>query len=362
MKTMSVTIPVNVDTPYDVVIGRNLAKEVLQQVLRENTTKLLIVCAPHVSNYALECASQLEGLGYEVSTHILPDGEEAKTIEVMASLWDSAGKFRLGRADAVIAIGGGASTDVGGFLAASWLRGIDFIAVPTTLLGMVDASVGGKTGINTPVGKNLVGAFHSPRRVVVDLDRLETLNRDDYRAGLGEVVKCGFISDPAILSIVEANPEAVYDPHSEEIAELIERSIVVKARVVSADLHESGPREFLNYGHTLAHAIEKIENFHYRHGEAVAIGCVFAAHLAQRRGMLSEAEVQRHIDDFSALGLPTFYEGASIDALLEVMLSDKKVRAGVLRFVLLDGVNHPVTVKVNPQEVIDCALSMGMRQ
>ena len=347
MKTMSVTIPVKVDTPYDVVIGRNLSKEILQQVLRENTTKLLIVCAPHVSNYALECASQLEGLGYEVSTQILPDGEEAKTIEVMASLWDSAGKFRLGRADAVIAVGGGASTDVGGFLAASWLRGIDFIAVPTTLLGMVDASVGGKTGINTPVGKNLVGAFHSPRRVVV---------------GLGEVVKCGFISDPAILSIVEANAEAVYDPRSEEIAELIERSIAVKARVVSADLHESGPREFLNYGHTLAHAIEKIENFHYRHGEAVAIGCVFAAHLAQRRGMLSEAEVQRHIEDFSVLGLPTFYQGAPIDALLEVMLSDKKVRAGVLRFVLLDGVNHPVTVKVNPQEVIDCALSMGMRQ
>ena len=200
------------------------------------------------------------------------------------------------------------------------------------------------------------------RRVVVDLDRLETLNHDDYRAGLGEVVKCGFISDPAILSIVEANPEAVYDPRSEEITELIERSIAVKARVVSADLHESGPREFLNYGHTLAHAIEKIENFHYRHGEAVAIGCVFAAHLARRRGMLSEAEVQRHIEDFSALGLPTFYEGAPIDALLEVMLSDKKVRAGVLRFVLLDGVNHPVTVKVNPQEVIDCALSMGMRQ
>ena len=350
MKPMSVTIPVNVDNPYDVVIGRNLSKDVLQQVLRENTTKLLIVCAPHVSNYALECASQLEGLGYEVSTQILPDGEEAKTIDEMASLWDCAGKFRLGRADALIAIGGGASTDV------------DFIAVPTTLLGMVDASVGGKTGINTPVGKNLVGAFHSPRRVVVDLDRLETLNHDDYRAGLGEVVKCGFISDPQILSIVESNPEAVYDPRSEEITELIERSIAVKARVVSADLHESGPREFLNYGHTLAHAIEKIENFHYRHGEAVAIGCVFAAHLAWRRGMLSEAEVQRHVDDFSALGLPTFYKGASIDALLEVMLSDKKVRAGVLRFVLLDGVNHPVTVKVNPQEVFDCALSMGMRK
>ena len=178
---------------------------------------------------------------------------------------------------------------------------------------------------------------------------------------MGEVVKCGFIADPRILEIIESDPEAIFDPSSEVIAELIERSIAVKARVVSMDLHESGPREFLNYGHTLAHAVEKLEHFDFRHGEAVAIGCVFAANLARQRGLLTEEDVLRHEHDFASLGLPTHYLDASIEDLLNVMLSDKKVRAGVLRFVLLDGIENPVTLPVSPDEVRACAESMGMK-
>lgn len=361
-KTMVRTIPVEVDQPYDVVIGRDFPITTLSEKLRSNATKILILCAPPLHSYALSIAHKLQAQGYMAITHVLPDGEEAKTIENLSDLWDLAGRERIGRADCVVVIGGGATTDVGGFLAASWLRGIDFIAVPTTLLGMVDASVGGKTGINTAVGKNLVGAFHSPRRVIVDLDHLKTLSKHDYRAGLGEVVKCGFIADPRILEIIESDPEAIFDPNSEVIAELIEHSIAVKARVVSMDLHESGPREFLNYGHTLAHAIEKLEHFDFRHGEAVAIGCVFAAHLAHQRGLLSEEDVRRHEHDFACLGLPTHYQDASIEDLLNVMLSDKKVRAGVLRFVLLDGIENPVTLPITPDEVRACADSMGMKR
>lgn len=359
---MKHTIGVCVDHPYDVVIGRGLSARFVIEKLRENATKLLLVFAPPVTDYSLSLADQLRQEGYEVITDELPDGEEAKTLENLSRLWELAGNCHLGRADCVLAIGGGATTDVGGYLAASWLRGIDFIAVPTTLLGMVDASVGGKTGINTSSGKNLVGAFHSPRRVIVDLDRLETLSTEEYRAGLGEVIKCGFIADSKILELVESAGEAVYDPQGGLIAELIERSIAVKAEVVSHDLHESGPREFLNYGHTLAHAIEKQENYLVRHGEAVAIGCVFAAHMAHMRGILSDDELHRHVEVLSTVGLPTHYAGAPIDRLVEIMFSDKKVRGGLLRFVLLEGLTQPKTFVVSVEEVRECAKKMGMLQ
>ena len=213
------------------------------------------------------------------------------------------------------------------------------------------------------LGKNLIGAFYQPDAVFMDLDLLRTLPKREILAGLGEIIKYGIIYDADFFAWLGEHCADVLALEPAAAAYMIARSCAIKADVVRQDEREGGLRRILNFGHTIAHAIEKETGYvRYRHGEAVAIGCVFAAHLAWRRGMLSEAEVQRHVDDFSALGLPTFYKGASIDALLEVMLSDKKVRAGVLRFVLLDGVNHPVTVKVNPQEVFDCALSMGMRK
>jgi 3-dehydroquinate synthetase len=198
------------------------------------------------------------------------------------------GRIGLGRKDAIVSLGGGAATDVAGFAAATWLRGVDIVHVPTTLLGMVDAAVGGKTGINTDAGKNLVGAFHQPAAVLIDLATLETLPRNEIVAGMAEIVKAGFIADPVILDLIEADPQAARTPQGPHTGELIERSIRVKADVVSQDLKESGLREILNYGHTLAHAIEKNERYSWRHGAAVSVGMVFAAELGRLAGLVEE--------------------------------------------------------------------------
>lgn len=226
---------------------------------------------------------------------------------------------------------------------------------------MVDAAVGGKTGINTDVGKNLVGSFHTPVRVVEDLDLLGTLPAQDLRAGLGEVVKCGFIADPVILDLVAADPEACLDPGSHVLRELVIRSVSVKARVVGEDLEEAGLREVLNYGHTLAHAIERCEDYHWRHGDAVAVGCVFAAELAHALGLLDADAVRTHREILASVGLPTAYDGAPLGDLVEVMLSDKKVRSGRLRFVLLDGLQHPVVRVVDPADLEGPAREVGIR-
>ena len=222
----------------------------------------------------------------------VPDGEAAKTVDVAAGLWSRLAKHGVTRSDCVVGIGGGAATDLAGFVAATWLRGVATVLVPTTLLGMADAAVGGKTAIDIPEGKNLVGAFHSPAGVLADLVTLETLPREDYVSGLAEVIKTGFIANPVILDLVQADPEGAAVPHGAHARELIERAIVVKAEVVSKDLHEKGLREILNYGHTLGHAIERVEGYRFRHGDAVAIGMVYVAELARLAGRL-DAQVMR---------------------------------------------------------------------
>jgi 3-dehydroquinate synthase len=214
------------------------------------------------------------------------------------------------------------------------------VPVATSLLGMVDAAVGGKTGVNTAAGKNLVGAFHPPAAVVCDLDTLVGLPAVDLVAGLAEVVKCGFIADPAILGLIEAEPAAARDPASPVLRELVERSVRVKADVVSADLKESGLREVLNYGHTLAHAIEKVEGYRWRHGHAVSVGLVYAATLGHAAGRLDEATAVRHRSVLELLGLPVRYAGAWPE-LLATMRVDKKARGARLRFVVLDGLAQP---------------------
>ena len=214
----------------------------------------------------------------------VPDGEQAKTVEVAAELWSALGRYGITRSDAVVGVGGGATTDLAGFVAATWLRGVQVVLVPTTLLAMVDAAVGGKTGIDTPEGKNLVGTFLPPAGVLCDLATLAGMPRADYVAGLAEIIKGGFIADPTILMLIEDDPEAAGTPEGPHTRELVERKIQIKADVVGADLRESGLREILNYGHTLAHAIERVEDYRIRHGEAVAIGMVYAAELSRLAG------------------------------------------------------------------------------
>jgi 3-dehydroquinate synthase len=209
---------------------------------------------------------------------------------------------------------------------------------------MVDAAVGGKTAINTDRGKNLVGAFHPPAGVICDLNTLETLPVNDYVAGLAEVVKCGFIADPAILDLIEADPAAATQPGNPVEAELIERSVRIKADVVSEDLTEQGRREILNYGHTLGHAIERAERYRWRHGAAISIGLVYAAALGRLLGRLDDATADRHRSVLESLGLPTSYRPDAFGSLLETMRVDKKARGNRIRFIVLDGLARPVGV------------------
>ena len=255
--------------------------------------------------------------------------------------WNVFGQIGLDRRDVVIGLGGGSVTDVAGFAAATWMRGVKVIQVPTTLLGMVDAAVGGKTGINTDAGKNMVGAFYEPAAVIADLATLETLPPHELVAGMAEVVKCGFIADPEILTIIEADPAAAVDPAAPQLAELVRRAVTVKADVVAADLRESDLREILNYGHTLAHAIEKRERYRWRHGAAVSVGLVFAAELARAAGRLDDDTADRHLTVLHTLGLPTTYDPDALGELVKIMGSDKKTRSGTLRFVVLDGLAKP---------------------
>jgi 3-dehydroquinate synthase len=220
---------------------------------------------------------------------------------------------------------------------------------------MVDAAVGGKTGINTAAGKNLVGAFHPPAAVLVDLTVLDELPADEWVNGMAEVVKAGFIADPAILDIVEADPSAAARPDTPHRRELIERSIRVKADVVAADLREAGPREMLNYGHTLGHAIERVEEFRIPHGQAVSIGLVFAAALGREAGRLDPATAARHREVLESIGLPTTYRAQAWSHLHDAMRVDKKSRGDRLRFVVLDGLAKPTILEAPDRALLESA-------
>lgn len=259
----------------------------------------------------------------------LPDGEAAKDFLVVERAWRVLGETGFTRTDVLVAVGGGAATDVGGFIAATWLRGIRFLNVPTTLLGMVDAAIGGKTGINTPAGKNLVGAFHDPIAVLCDLDFLGTLPPPALTSGLAEIIKCGFIADGRILDIVSLAPGDLLNPGSSLLRELVDRAIAVKLDVVRKDPTEQGLRAILNYGHTLGHAIERVENYSWQHGHAVAIGMVFAAEVGVRLGITDPALLALHRTLLTCVGLPTSYHPGQWSALSEVMRRDKKNRGAV---------------------------------
>jgi 3-dehydroquinate synthase len=341
--TEPVTVRVAVDPPYPVVIGYGLFEGLLNELneLLSSRHRVAILHQPVLAQTAEVIRSHLAGSGVDAHRIEIPDAEAGKDLPVVGFIWEVLGRIGIGRKDALVSLGGGAATDVAGFAAATWLRGVDIVHVPTTVLGMVDAAIGGKTGINTEAGKNLVGAFHQPLAVLVDLATLETLPRNEIVAGMAEVVKAGFIADPAILDLIEADPEAALDPAGEVLPELIRRAITVKAEVVAADEKESELREILNYGHTLGHAIERRERYQWRHGAAVSVGLVFAAELARLAGRLDDATAQRHRTILTSLGLPVSYDADALPQLLEYMAGDKKARAGVLRFVVLDGLAKP---------------------
>jgi 3-dehydroquinate synthase len=336
---LPVTVQIAVDPPYPVVIGTGVLGEL--DGLLAGRNRVAILHQPVLAQTAEEIRTRLTDKGIDAHRIEIPDAEAGKDLPVVGFIWEVLGRIGIGRKDALVSLGGGAATDVAGFAAATWLRGVSIVHVPTTLLGMVDAAVGGKTGINTEAGKNLVGAFHQPIGVLVDLATLQTLPGNEIAAGMAEVVKAGFIADPVILDRIEADPQAALDPSGDVLPELIRRAVSVKAEVVAADEKESQLREILNYGHTLGHAIERRERYLWRHGAAVSVGLVFAAELGRLAGRLDDATADRHRSILGSLGLPVGYDADALPELLEYMAGDKKTRSGLLRFVVLDGLAKP---------------------
>ncbi|GHE37296.1 3-dehydroquinate synthase [Streptomyces capitiformicae] len=330
--------------PYEVLVGRQLLGE-LGGLVGSRAKRVAVIHPEALDGTGEALRADLAEQGYEAVAIQVPNAEEAKTAEVAAYCWKALGQSGFTRSDVIVGVGGGATTDLAGFVAATWLRGVRWIAIPTTVLAMVDAAVGGKTGINTAEGKNLVGSFHPPAGVLCDLAALESLPVNDYVSGLAEIIKAGFIADPVILDLIEADPQAARTPAGPHTAELIERSIRVKAEVVSGDLKESGRREILNYGHTLAHAIEKNERYKWRHGAAVSVGMHFAAELGRLAGRLDDATADRHRTVLESVGLPLYYRYDQWPKLLETMKVDKKSRGDLLRFIVLDGLAKPTVLE-----------------
>ncbi|MSV52313.1 MAG: 3-dehydroquinate synthase [Actinobacteria bacterium] len=346
--TDSICITVRAEHSYEVHIGSGCIA-MLPSMLT-GAGRLAIIYQRPVLEWVELIRAQFVYQGALVVLIEVPEGEAAKSAAVLEECWQKLGELGFTRNDAVIAVGGGAVTDLAGFVAATWLRGIRNVNVPTTLLGMVDAAVGGKTGINSAAGKNLVGAFHSPVGVICDLDTLITLPRPDLVAGMAEVAKIGLTSDPTILADLRRDVTTCCDPSSSLMADLIRRAVQVKADVVGGDFKElsssaSQPalgREVLNYGHTFGHAIERVEDYRWRHGEAISVGMIFVAELARLGGRLGESEVATHREILGSLGLPTSYAPGRWEQLLAAMQVDKKARGNTLRFVILTGIGHPV--------------------
>jgi 3-dehydroquinate synthase len=341
-------IHVGSDPSYEVTVGRNLLSALVKEI-SAHVNQVGLFFAPTMENIAIHMKSEISSQHPKVTVHLVrvPDGESAKTAEFVQSSWTFLGEQKFTRSDLLISVGGGSTTDVTGFIAASWLRGISVIHTPTTLLAMVDAAVGGKTGINTAAGKNLVGAFYNPKSVWCDLELLKSLPIEDLRAGFAEVVKCGFVSDLKIIELVEKNGEAILDLHSETLTEAIELAIEVKAKVVEADFKESQVcglgREILNYGHTLGHAIENLENYTWRHGDAISVGMMFAANLSFKVGVCKEDLVIRQKHILQSLDLPVSFTG-DFKKILDLMSIDKKARGSNLRFIGLSDFGQPIVI------------------
>ncbi len=343
--------------PYDVHVAGN-ALDLLPEALGD-ATRVALIHPTTLRDIAHRVAGLVEGR--QVLRIEVPDAEAAKAPDVLAMCWDELAGAGFTRNDLVIGVGGGTTTDLAGFVAATWLRGVAYIGVPTSVLGMVDAAVGGKTGINLVAGKNLVGAFHEPRAVFCDLSLLAGLPQAEVVSGLAEVVKCGFISDARILELAASDLSEAADVTSIRFAELVRRAIAVKAEVVAADLTERTSvgdevgREALNYGHTLGHAIEAREAFTMRHGPAISIGMVFMAEVSRRMLGLDDDFVALHRELLGGLGLPLSYDPQAWPELRALMSLDKKSRGARLRLVGLRAQGQPVIIADPRESVLEAA-------
>ncbi|MEO5346072.1 MAG: 3-dehydroquinate synthase [Magnetococcus sp. YQC-9] len=330
---------------YDILIGAGILSG-LGATLRSRYrgARVAVVSNETVAPLYLETTRRsLEEAGYRVTGIVLPDGEAHKNWVTLQKIFDGLIENRFERGDALLALGGGVIGDMTGFAAACHLRGVPFVQVPTTLLSQVDASVGGKTGINHPLGKNLIGAFHQPRLVLMDIDTLSTLPKPEWLAGLAEVIKYGVLWDRELFETIETRLETILSGDIELLSEILYRSCAIKAEIVAGDEREQGRRALLNLGHTFGHAIEALTGFdQWLHGEAVAAGMVVAARLAVRIGLCPEEEGVRIAALIERVGLPVRLPSYPVEAYIEAMGHDKKVEAGRIRFVLPERIGRAV--------------------
>lgn len=343
---MDTSLRVNLgERSYDIVLGTGLAPRIGAELaaLKAAGRKAAVVTD---ANIADNQAAALAAIAGESPVLVLPPGEGTKCLRELGRIWDFLAAQRLDRSSVLVAVGGGVIGDLAGFAAASYLRGIPFIQVPTTLLSMVDSSVGGKTGINLDAGKNLVGAFHQPQKVYIDTGLLASLPPREFAAGMAEIIKAGLLGDPELLARLEKSPLTLA---SADLPDVVRRCCAIKARVVEADEHETakdGGRALLNLGHTFGHAIEQVTGYGvYLHGEAVGVGLCAAARLSAKLGKITAADVARVDAVVAAHALPVrLREPLPLSALTAAMARDKKVRAGGLRFVVLESLGLAATL------------------
>ncbi|MGQ9511901.1 3-dehydroquinate synthase [Thermodesulfitimonas sp.] len=360
MKEVSVALG---SRSYPIYVGPGILREIGSFARRHlSGERILIVTNPTVAPlFAAVVEESLAAAGFGVRRAEIPDGEEYKTLATVATLYDAALGAELERGDTVLALGGGVVGDIAGFLAATYMRGVAFVQVPTTLLAQVDSSVGGKVGVNYPQGKNLIGAFYQPRFVLADVRTLATLPLREVRAGLAEVIKYGVIYDAAFFTWLETHLEALLQLADAAVEQAVATSCAIKAAVVSADETEKGLRAILNFGHTLGHALEAATRYErFVHGEAVAIGMVFAARLAKRLGYFEPAGVERIAALVRRTGLPdTIPPDIAPEALLDAMRRDKKVAAGQLTFILPEAIGRVRIARGVPTDVVRSVLVEG---
>ncbi|RCJ19596.1 3-dehydroquinate synthase [Nostoc minutum NIES-26] len=352
---------INVNLPqqsYEIAIAPSSLEQLGQYMTDlQLGKKVLVVSNPTIfKHYGEKAIASLKSAGFEVASCSLPAGERYKNLNSIQKLYDIALENRLERSSTMVALGGGVIGDMTGFAAATWLRGINVVQVPTTLLAMVDSSIGGKTGVNHPHGKNLIGAFHQPRSVLIDPEVLKTLPMREFRAGMAEVIKYGVIWDAELFSQMEAskNLNQLRYIKPELISTILTRSCQAKADVVGKDEKEAGLRAILNYGHTIGHAVESLTGYRLvNHGEAVAIGMVAAGQIAVDLGLWQQEDTERQNALIQKAGLPTkLPDGVDIEAIIEALQLDKKVKAGKVRFILPTQIGV-VTIKDDvPSEII----------
>ncbi|GAB6138828.1 3-dehydroquinate synthase [Halanaerobaculum tunisiense] len=340
METVGVDLE---DRSYQIKIGEDILQNLGDYLTElEIGSKVLIITNPLVDSlYGQEVEQAISKAGFEVEKALIPDGEEYKSLATARDLYDQAVESGLDRSSTIVALGGGVVGDIAGFIAASFMRGINFVQVPTTVLAQVDSSVGGKVAVNHPQGKNLIGDFYQPQLVVADKKVLHTLEERELKAGLGEVVKYGVIWDEDFFSFLEQNKTDILNLERTALIHLIKRSCQIKAKVVAQDEREEGLRAILNYGHTVGHALEAVTNYQrYRHGEAIAIGMIAAAKLAGKLDLLDKSAVERHRKLLKDFGLPVSYQEISKDRIIKAMAKDKKVQNGVVRFILANQIGE----------------------